>query len=37
MNEVIEKSINELEQGNKIIIATVVNTKGSTPQKIGSK
>ena len=37
MNEVIEKSLNELEQGNMIVIATVVNTKGSTPQKIGSK
>jgi len=37
MYEVIEKSLIELEQGKKIVLATVVNTKGSTPQKIGSK
>jgi xanthine dehydrogenase accessory factor len=37
MHEVIEKSLIELEQGKKIVLATVVNTKGSTPQKIGSK
>jgi len=37
MYEVIEKSLTELEKGKNIVLATVVNTKGSTPQKIGSK
>ena len=37
MYEVISNSLKELEQGKNIVLATVVNTKGSTPQKIGSK
>ena len=37
MYEVISNSLKELEQGKNIVLVIVVNTKGSTPQKIGSK
>ena len=37
MQEVFHEAVNELEKGNPMVVATVVHTKGSTPQKPGAK
>ena len=37
MRVVFEEAVNLLEEGDPIVVATVVRTKGSTPQKPGSK
>ena len=37
MRVVFEEAVNLLEDGDPIVVATVVRTKGSTPQKPGSK
>ena len=37
MQEVFHEAVNLLEQGDQIVVATVIRTKGSTPQKPGSK
>ena len=37
MREVFHEAINELGKGDRVVIATVVRTKGSTPQKPGAK
>jgi xanthine dehydrogenase accessory factor len=36
MKEVIQEAINVLESGQPCVLATVVRTKGSTPQKSGA-
>ncbi len=36
MKEVIEETVRQLEEENPCVLATVVRTKGSTPQKAGS-
>ena len=36
MKEVIQEALNQLEAGQPCVLATVVGTKGSTPQKSGS-
>ncbi len=37
MQDVFQEAVNELEKGNSMVVATVVHTKGSTPQKPGAK
>lgn len=37
MQDVFHEAINELEKSKSMVVATVVNTKGSTPQKPGAK
>jgi xanthine dehydrogenase accessory factor len=37
MQEVFHEAVNLLEKGDPIVVATVIRTKGSTPQKPGSK
>ena len=37
MKEVFHEAVNELEKGSPVVVATVVRTKGSTPQKPGAK
>ena len=37
MHEVFSDAINGLSRGEKVVVATVVRTKGSTPQKPGAK
>lgn len=37
LKEVFEKASDELKKGDKLVVATVVRTKGSTPQKPGAK
>lgn len=37
MEEVFKEALNLLEKGQQFVIATVVGTKGSTPQKPGAK
>ena len=37
MQEVFHETVNELKKGDSVVVATVVRTKGSTPQKPGSK
>ena len=37
MREVFREAVNLLEKGDPIVVATVIRTKGSTPQKPGSK
>ena len=36
MRDVIQEAVNQLELGNPCVLATVVRTKGSTPQKAGA-
>ena len=36
MREVIQEAVNQLDTGNPCVLATVVRTKGSTPQKAGA-
>ena len=36
MRDVIQEAVNQLETGNPCVLATVVRTKGSTPQKAGA-
>jgi xanthine dehydrogenase accessory factor len=37
MREVFHEAVNELGKGEPVVVATVVRTKGSTPQKPGAK
>ena len=37
MQEVFHEAVNELTKGDPVVVATVVHTKGSTPQKPGAK
>lgn len=37
MREVFREAVSELEKGRRVVVATVVKTKGSTPQKPGAK
>ena len=37
MREVFRAAVDELEKGDPVVVATVVRTKGSTPQKPGAK
>jgi xanthine dehydrogenase accessory factor len=37
MQEVFHEAVNLLEKGDPVVVATVVRTKGSTPQKPGAK
>ena len=37
MKKVFEETVNQLSKGNPVVLATVVKTKGSTPQKTGAK
>ena len=37
MHEVFNDAIERLASGEKVVVATVVRTKGSTPQKSGAK
>ena len=37
MKEVFEEATNQLNEKHPLVIATVVRTKGSTPQKPGAK
>jgi len=37
MREVFHEAVNELGKGESVVVATVVRTKGSTPQKPGAK
>ena len=37
MKDVFEEAVNQLETGEPIVVATVIRTKGSTPQKPGAK
>ena len=37
MEEVFHEAVDLLEQGDPVVIATVIRTKGSTPQKPGAK
>ena len=36
MRDVIQEAVNQVESGNPCVLATVVRTKGSTPQKAGA-
>ena len=36
MKEVIQGAVDTLREGNPCVLATVVRTKGSTPQKAGA-
>ncbi len=37
MQEIFQKAVTELRDGEPVVVATVIRTKGSTPQKAGSK
>ena len=37
MKEVFEEAVSRLDNGENVVVATVVRTKGSTPQKPGAK
>ena len=37
MKEVIQEAVKQLDEGQECVLATVVRTKGSTPQKAGAK
>ena len=37
MKEVFEEAVARLDNGENVVVATVVRTKGSTPQKPGAK
>ena len=37
MQDIFHEAVNELEAGDPVVMATVVRTKGSTPQKPGAK
>ena len=37
MQEVFHEAVDRLEKGERIVLATVIRTKGSTPQKPGAK
>lgn len=37
MQEIFQKAVTELRDGEPVVVATVIRTKGSTPQKTGSK
>ena len=37
MKEVFHEAVDRLESGEAVVVATVIRTKGSTPQKPGSK
>ena len=37
MRDVFEEAVNQLDRGGPVVVATVVRTKGSTPQKPGAK
>ncbi len=37
MKEVVEEAVKQLERGDPCVLATVVRTRGSTPQKPGAK
>ncbi|MBM3945720.1 MAG: hypothetical protein FJ317_09600, partial [SAR202 cluster bacterium] len=37
MQDVFNEAVNQLGKGNRAVVATVVRTKGSTPQKPGAK
>jgi len=37
MRDVFEEAVHQLEKGGPVVVATVVKTKGSTPQKPGAK
>ena len=37
MQDVFQEAVNLLDQGDPVLVATVVRTKGSTPQKPGAK
>ena len=37
MREVFSEAVNLLDKGDPVVIATVIRTKGSTPQKPGAK
>ena len=37
MQEVFREAVVRLEKGERIVLATVIRTKGSTPQKPGAK
>jgi xanthine dehydrogenase accessory factor len=37
VREVFREAVSELEKGRRVVVATVVRTKGSTPQKPGAK
>jgi len=37
VREVFREAVSELEKGRRVVVATVVKTKGSTPQKPGAK
>jgi len=37
MQEVFHEAVNRLEKGESVVVATVIRTKGSTPQKPGAK
>ena len=37
MHDVFQEAVNQLEKNDPIVVATVINTKGSTPQKPGAK
>ena len=37
MEEVFHEAVKQLNQGDPVVMATVVHTKGSTPQKPGAK
>ena len=37
MQDVFREAVNELKKGDSLVVATVVSTKGSTPQKPGAK
>ena len=37
MQDVFHEAVNELKKGDPLVVATVVSTKGSTPQKPGAK
>ena len=37
MKEVFNKALEELNEGKEFVVASVVKTSGSTPQKPGSK
>ena len=37
MQDVFHEAVNQLDENNPVVVATVVRTKGSTPQKPGAK
>ena len=37
MKEVFEDAVDKLGNGEPVVLATVIRTKGSTPQKPGAK